>query len=268
MSSVLKLRPDQLVGGSIDFVELPELKGRITMYAQPNPSHDYVIGADFALGTETSDFDAAIVLDASTPKPTQVATIHGRWGERFDRLLYAAARTYNNAFILGERQFGLAILRSLQDDYGCWLWYERDVVTRGARVTDKLGWPKSGKRARDPLLRALRLAVADSDILLRDPLLIQQMQKMYFGHKKNIEEYEVTDDDLDIKLSGGGSPDLVMACMYALRAHRDLALFEPPKRGYDRYTLGDILGHEELEDEDPVFFREPTSPPSRRSRRR
>jgi len=267
MHSVLDLSPQQLRGVRqfrLEDLALPG--GRVTIFEPPAIDHDYAIGADMALGMENRDYDAAVVLDASVSPTRQVATAHGHWGERFDRVLFPLAVHYNEAFIMAERQCGLPILRSLVDDYEYgYLWYERNYAQRNKRQRDTLGWPKHHKRAFDPLLRAWRLAVREREVLLRDIELIDQMGRLQFTGPDSKEPEELVDQDMDLKLQGGGSPDLVYAGMYAWTACSEMGKFERPRPRYDADTLGAVLGHEELEGESPAQLHEP--PPARKARR-
>lgn len=269
-TNILEMRPEELRvvrRFRFDALELPG--GRITIFEPPHPDHDYATGADFALGLTNRDYDAAVVLDASTDPIRQVATVHGHWGERFDRVLFSVLRHYNDSFLMGERQYGLAILRALLEQYDhAWLWYERDYAKRAKRQRDALGWPKHGKRARDPLLRGLRNAVSDRSVWLRDEALIMQLGALQFCGPDSKEPEELLDDDLDIKLQGGGSPDLVMAAMYAWTAVTEMMKYDKPTPKYPAGTLGDVLGHEELEGEDEAPLYTPQPQMTRRSRRR
>ena len=178
--SILDMTPAEMVAAdSFHLDELNDEHGRCTIYEPPRYDEPYVIGADFAYGLEGRDYDAAVVWHAHDDPPRQVATLHGHWGERFDRPLYALLRYYNEAFLLGERQVGLPILRSIVRDYGHgWVYYEQDLKRRGKKMSDRLGWPKSGPRARDPLLRKQRLVIKDRNCIIRDPAIIAQMNQV------------------------------------------------------------------------------------------
>ena len=199
-----------------------------------------------------------------------MAELHGHWGERFDRPLFALMRFYGNAFLLGERQYGLPILRALNDEYGYnWLWHERDFKTKGKRLKDALGWPKTGKRARDPLLRGFRLGIRNKDIWIRSEAMLGQLGSLQFASATKKEPEELVDDDLDIKIQGGGSPDLIMSGMYAYHALSEMPKFEKPDMEYEPGTLGEILGHAALEAEpDHKLYYVPSPTKKRRARRR
>ncbi len=254
--SILEMYPPDLVAVErFTLEDLTDVTGRVSVYEPVIPSHVYVIGADFAYGIPGKDWDAAVILDADVDPPRQVGTLYGHWGERFDRVLYAAIRFWNGAFLLGERQVGLPIIRAIVEQYGHgWVWMEKDLKKPGTKPTGMYGYPKTVKRARDPLLRAARIAVRDRQIVLRDSALLDQLGKLQFTGPTSKDPEALEDSDLDIKLMGGGSPDLIMALCYALHALGEAPKFDRPEPRYDAGTLGDVLGHEDLEDED-VFYR-------------
>lgn len=264
------MSPAELV--QVDGFELESLTdrtGRCSIYEPLDPKHVYVVGADFAYGIEGKDYDAAIVLDSDTEPVRQVGTLFGHWGERFDRVLYAALRFWNDAFLLGERQVGLPIIRTLVEQYGHgWVWMEKDLKKPGARATGRYGYPALVKRARDPLLRRARIMVRDKAVVLRDPDLIDQLGKLQFVGPASKEPEETEDRDLDIRLAGGGSPDLIKALSYALHALDEAPKFERPRKKYVHGTLGDILGHETLEAEGTFYREDAMKNPERKSRRR
>ena len=116
-SSALSLRAHQLGPAGVfafaDQVEEPGL--RVEIYEDPDPQHVYCLGFDAAYGLEGRDCDAICVLDKDTNPVRQVAEVQGHLGEKLDRIVYALARLYNDAFVVGERQVGLPTLRRLHD---------------------------------------------------------------------------------------------------------------------------------------------------------
>ncbi len=228
-----------------EFTKTPDPTGYVAIWEGVIPGHEYVIGADFALGLESGDFDAAVVLDATAEQARQVGMIYGHWGETFDKVLYAAIRLWNDAYLMPERQFGLAMIRSILENYGhSWIYHERNYVSRGKPVRDALGWPKHGNRARDPLLTKLRQSVAQKGICWRSRTIVEQMGNLKFVGPKNTEVNNLTDVKLDIELTSGGSPDLVMASMYACQGLIEMGYQVKPTPKYEAGTLGDILQHD------------------------
>lgn len=224
--------------------DVGELGGRIEVWEEPDPECIYVAGADFALGIQGRDYDAAVFLNATVRPVRQVAELHGHWGPDFERLLFAAGMYYGQAFVLGERQFGLDRLRALLKlGYG-YMYYDRDEDSRGRKIKDKLGYWRG---TNDICVPNLRRAIRRNELVLRSEALINQMGKVEYAPRTSSRpSEEAQDKDLGIKLSGGGSPDLVMACAYAWHAVGEREHYDPPAPRYKPGTAGDILGHDIL----------------------
>jgi hypothetical protein len=91
------------------------LDGRFWTWQEPVKGRSYVIAADVAEGLEHGDFDSADVVDQLTGM--QVAHWHGHMApDLFGVLLYWAARRYNGAWIVPERNnHGLMTVTKLTD---------------------------------------------------------------------------------------------------------------------------------------------------------
>lgn len=222
----------------------PEV-GRLEMWEPPVPGDLYVVGSDFAKGLVGRDFDAAIVLNASCNPVRQVFEAHGHWGpELYDKVLYCILRFYD-AFLCGERQEGLTVMRRLLSDFGyAWMYYDRREESRSRRLTDKLGyWKPTG----DVTLPNLRRAVRSDEIIIRSRLTRDQMDRLQYKPKTTVEPSEAQDKHMEIALAGGGSPDLVIAAALAWHATGEVAHFDKPAA--PKIIPGsnaDILGHDEL----------------------
>lgn len=269
MPPLLDLRPDELVNAiSFDMIEEYVPGIRISIYEEPHPRRQYVMGADFALGTQTGDWDALCVLDNTDARKRQVAEVEAKLGEEADKVIFALSMYYGGCFLVGERQFGLPSLRRLLKLYGhSWMYYERGEDKKHRDVTDKLGYFKRGNWTSDPALRNLRAALRHEEIDIRSVQLINQLSKLQFKPRDTIEPEEARDSDLQVKLAGGGSPDLVMALAYAYHGCHEVDHYPPPKRKYAYGSAGDILGHDEVfgdAEEDPGY--RPNTPTRLRSR--
>lgn len=86
----------------------------LKVYKLPDPSRRYFIPADVAEGKETSNYDAAPVLDRETLE--EVAFIHGQWEpEVFALWLIALSEAYNGAKIIPERNnHGHAVILTIK----------------------------------------------------------------------------------------------------------------------------------------------------------
>lgn len=250
MRTILDMQPLELVGKrfEIDAMLSGLMGGRIEVYEPPIPHETYGLGGDCAYGIEGRDYDAFhIARRTRDGKAVQVMEAHGHWGERLDRLVYAAAVLYNNAFVVLERQVGFTTLRRLFSEYQYRrLYYERDDLKKGRPAKDALGHPRT---ADDITLRDLRRAVIDGSYTIRSRTTLEQMLRLQWHSKRedsNPDERD-RDDALKVKLPGGGSPDLVMAACYTWMAVREVMRFDPPAPKYAPGTLGAILGHDEFE---------------------
>lgn len=241
--------PPQLVGQKFIFTPLTRGKDRIQFWESPVPGHIYVVGADFAYGIQGRDFDAAVILDATalakTGQAVQVGELHGHWGETFDTALYAAIRYWADAFLLGERQVGLFTLKRLWSKYSLrYMYYHRDLNTGQDMASDvpALGWHRSGN---DLAMREFRLAAKQGHMLLRSQQTIEQMGKLQWVSKAEEGGADREPDErLKMKLQGGGSPDLVMAAMYANFALSQVHQFEKPEPVFMPGSYGDVFGLE------------------------
>lgn len=243
---LLKAKPFAL-GEAFDIVD-----GRFTVWEEPIRGGTYVIGGDCAKGMERGDFDAAAVYikpgerDPLGTKPRQVAELHGHWGERFDRLLYSTAMLYGGAFILLERQEGLSIMRRLWDEYQyTYIYYQRDPAQPNRKVRDALGHARVHD---DYAMRNLMIAVRNGDILPRSRDFLDQARKLEWykpGEEPGLSD-RPTDASLKMRLPGGGSPDIVMAHVYANLALREVFHYDKPEDLFPKGSLGDIFGYEKV----------------------
>jgi len=242
---------EQLLGKEFKFIEAPELNLRITVWENPVKDHIYALGFDAAYGILGRDCDAAVVLDKTTHPIRQVCEIQGWLGERFTPVVYACARYFNDAFIVGERQVGLATLRRLYDvpprGFGYrYLYYDRDETKRARSVGDKLGHHRTHD---DVTMRNLRLAVQRNEVEIRSEQLLDQMSRLQFRDTLRDQDERAEDEKLRVKLAGGGSPDLVMGLCYAWHGIREVGKFDvPDKPKYPPGSFGEMFHHEVLDD--------------------
>lgn len=230
---------------------LADPSARIEIWEQPRSDWVCVLGGDTAFGIEGRDFDAACILCKYPGPLRQVGEIYGHFGDRFDRLIYAAARYFNDAFVLIERQtLGLAIMQRLLLEYRYqWIYYERRQEQRHRKPTDLLGHPHTDN---DLLLWHFRRAFLDRSILLRSRMLLAQMSRLQFRESTPLPTGDRREDrDLKVHLPGGGSPDLVMAAAYALFASTQVEHYPKPAPEIIPGTLGDLLGHGSTFDPEP-----------------
>lgn len=238
----------------------PEQFGRVTIFQHPkrdvrgDVQGAFVLGFDSALGLATGDFDYAVVRDRNTGD--QVAEAQGRWGDvRWAEILAALYWYFGEAFILGERQVGLPVMRRLYDEMGCrFQYFNRDESTPGRRFSDKLGHHRSGSDLTIPRLRRTvggrthDGSLAPCPIILRSKELFRQYTRYQFRPRSSTKElHEVHDADLQTGAPPGDHDDGVMADAYAVMALGEVARFtEPEKPKFKPTAAGALLDHESV----------------------
>lgn len=225
VADVLDIPIERLRRATFTLADLSHPMYNLQVRSLPVEGRQYVIGADFALGVEGGDFDAACVLDLThyleTGQDYQVAELSCRMGVSFYKPLYALCRMYNNAFLLGEQQGGgLSVMRMMWDEL-----HYRHIYTHvdpnkampEQSSNPRLGWPAQED---DITVHNLRLAVAEDKIDLFSMPLLEQMSSLQYVAPKTTDYRRQGDNKLQIKVPGGGSPDLMRACAYALHARQ------------------------------------------------
>ncbi len=228
---------------------LPVEGGRITIWDQPDPDEagNYVIGADFAAGLVGKDYDTAMVgLKTADGQVRQVAEARGHWGDIFfAEVLFCLGVWYFEAFIVGERQFGLPCLRRLYDEMGyTYLYHQHAEGSRARRMSDLLGHHRA---AGDTIIPNHRLAIQRQDVRLVSRDAIGEHKRYQFKPRR---QTDLMDDverssDLITGAPAGEHDDLVMAAAYMLHGAREAVRFVRPKRAYRPGTFGDVMGLEE-----------------------
>lgn len=225
---------------------------RVTIYEPPRPGRTYALGSDHAYGIEDRDYDTCCVLDktAQTEHPhraRQVVQVRARLGEQFERVLYVLHVWYNEAFMVGERQVGLSTYRRLRDEYGVThMYFERDEAVSNRKMKDKLCYVRT---AGDVAMRNFRRAVADDEVDLRDPELLDEMSRLVWQDKRleRTGSDKDSDEALGVQLVGGGSPDLVISAAMAWHGIREVQHYEQYRtKKYPPGTYGDIFGFAEV----------------------
>lgn len=223
--------------------------GRITIFEPPNPDQqdNYIIGADFAAGLVGKDYDAAVVgVKTEDGQTRQVAEAHGHWGDIFfAEVLYMLGVLYFEAFIVGERQFGLPCLRRLYDEMGyTYLYHQRREDTRARRFSDLLGHHRGSG---DMIIANHRLAIKRHDTLLVSPDAIREHKRYQFRpkNKSDVIDDVARSEHLITSAPAGENDDLVMGSAYLTHGSREVIHFERPKRQYKVGSFGEVMGLEE-----------------------
>lgn len=251
MDSLLTLRPDEIRRASgFRFVQEPDPRYSITLFEAPKQGHVYGAGIDTALGIPGKDRDTMVVLDRETWPFRQVAEVVGHLGDQFHKVVFAVTQIFfGNVFLVVERQaMGVALLRSLADDYGyTWLYHQEVWDTQTQTKTPRLGYSKN-LGASDPIITDLRRGLTQGEIEINSETLAAELAACQFKARDTLSRDESADGDMKIKLSGGrGSPDLMMGLAYAYKGVREVGSFPRPAMKLQEGSLGKLFGYDELE---------------------
>jgi len=224
-------------------------RGRVTIFRAPVAGRRYVVGHDSALGLVTGDYDAAVVLDRESGE--QVAEALGHWGDAsWCEVLFGLGWYFNQAFMLGERQVGLPVMRRLYDEMGyAFQYYRRDDTKRSRpRHSDELGHHRF---AGDPTIGSLRRALAPEgiggrplapEITLRGRETHRQLGKFQFmSSRSTIEVQEARDSELVMGAPRGDHDDLVLALAYANKALGEVEKYQEKEIPYPQGSYGEVF---------------------------
>lgn len=182
----------------------PEANGRLTIFQRPQAGHEYVIGADSAMGQVSTDkhlrsSSAAEVLDMETLE--QVAEYDAQSAPHvFARDLNYVGRYYNQALLAPEIQAsggggGRELLVYLRDDYN----YPNMHVWRGGndRVRQTPGVLygfETNSRTRPRMLARIRQAVDERSSILHSRALVTQLRAFGENDSGHLEALSGKDD--------------------------------------------------------------------------
>ena len=222
--------------------------GSFTVWEEPSPDETYVMGADFAAGLVGRDYDALVIARKDEDgRLEQVAEAHGYWGDvTFAEIIYAAGLWYYQAFLVGERQFGLPTLRRLYDEWHYPRIYKgRMEQSRSRRPSDLLGHHRS---AADTIIPNMRAALLHDDFVLHSEELLSELrQYQYVPRHKGVEDVEnLRSNQLVTTAPPGLHDDLVMAAAYCWHAAREVGRFDMPVRDYVPGTFGSVFQNDRV----------------------
>jgi hypothetical protein len=145
----------------------------LKIWVQPQPNHEYVIGADVAEGI-AEDFSVATVMDKSTHQT--VARFRGDMEPAdFGEYLSLLGRWYNNALIGAEiNNHGLTTVQRLRDvGYSNLYRREMGIDERYEEYTSKLGW-RTDVRTKPLMIDGLSEAISTDQIIDLDKIFIRE----------------------------------------------------------------------------------------------
>ncbi len=154
--------------------KIEENNGPLKVWKDPEPSHEYVIGADVAEGLAHGDYSVAEVVDTVTMET--VARWRGHVDpDRFGEILAAIGTHYNYALIGVEvNNHGLTTVQKLRDIYYTNLYkresgYDEDFE----EPTSHLGW-KTDMRTKRLAIDTLILIIREGINKDKDPVFIEE----------------------------------------------------------------------------------------------
>ncbi len=149
--------------------------GDLEIWEAPEPSTEYVIGADTAEGIEGGDYDAACVIRRDDAR--QVAELHGTWETHiYGQKLAELGKRYNVATIAVERNnHGHSVLNTLihQEHYPN-LYHHQDYDEKGHKDRLRPGWPTDSK-TKPVMVDGLAQAVFERVSGIRSEALVREM---------------------------------------------------------------------------------------------
>lgn len=239
--------------------------GRLTIYEPPRWDQTYAIGSDTGWGLPDSDYSTAEVFRRHVGRDgrihaVQVAEAEGRWGcAALAYVLFALGWFYNEALVAVERNNGgLEVARRLFDEHGyTYQYFERKDTKKAVKHTDTLGYTKNDDRLITRLQYFLgRMDVAGNTLSpqlhVRSAPLLTQMKHYQFRPRSSAKDLiEARDDDLIMGAPDGENDDLVTGAAGAVMAVVEVPRFVKPKEAFKPGSLGDILKHADVFQEEP-----------------
>jgi hypothetical protein len=180
--------------------------GPLRVFKKPVEGHEYTIAADPSAGVSGGDPACVQVFDRHTNE--FVAVWHG-WMEPapLGRVCVALGRWYNHAIFAPELNagHGMELLREVKNlrYEALYVWTREDKIRR--TVSNFYGWETSYK-TKQWLIDTMAHAVNEDEILVFDPLTIQELIEFQYFDGKRAEGSGVHDDR-------------AMAAMIAYRIH-------------------------------------------------
>jgi len=151
--------------------------GIMSIWRDPLPYQEFVIGSDHAEGLSTGDYNAAIAV--SRMPFEQVATIRGYDGRQvgikeFAEQLYLLARYFNDAWVCPENaKDGGTVCYALTETYRYHNVLAENVVTMTARGSDRYGWNNNGQ-TRKRGVGLLQTMFTDREMIIHDRRIIDE----------------------------------------------------------------------------------------------
>ena len=155
--------------------EDPTAEGPLRIWAHPDPTDRYVIGADVAEGMEWGDFSDASVLSVLSGE--LVAKWHGRIdADLFGEELWKLGRYYGNALIgVENNNHGLTVITALRHMNYPNLYRQVTVDQISKKQGVRFGW-RTDKSSKPLMIDELNKALRDSAIKVYDEATLKELR--------------------------------------------------------------------------------------------
>jgi hypothetical protein len=166
-------------------------------YSPAEKYRTYCAGVDTASGSPTGDYSAMVILDITDRKKMKVvATFYDRIPLReFSKQVLKGLANYNSLCVVESNSYGLAILENLREDGYAHLYRRTKYDKIANRWTEHLGFSTT-KSSRPILLSRLHQTIAGSNLDLRCPRVMTEMNTFVYNEKGRPEADKGKHDDM------------------------------------------------------------------------
>lgn len=146
----------------------------LSVWEEPQPDVEYVVGADIGKGKTKGDFSAGVVLDAHDRNV--VAVLRARVdAETFGHRLAELGRLYNNALVNVERQdHGIVAISVLQRLCYPRLYRRRAPGRLASKIQDDIGW-STDMVGKSVLISTLQTAIEEKSVTIPDKVILDEL---------------------------------------------------------------------------------------------
>lgn len=213
------LDPSELMARADAHAILPKIEekgyGPLTVWEEPVPMEDYVIGADPATGTN-NDPSVAVILKRSSLEQVAKFVTRQMDPDEFGVACALLGWWYNEALVAIERQGpGTAANKSLRKLHYLRCWYDRDVININIPVKNYMGW-NTNSSTRRPMLDRLEEAIRTKEVAIRSQRFYEEARTFIM-----MEPSVKTQTTLTAKpmAAPGFNDDEIMSMAIALQVH-------------------------------------------------
>jgi hypothetical protein len=180
--------------GLINEIMVEDRRGEMTVFAKPDASENYYIGADVAMGVRGGDYSVAQVLDSHK---RQVAVWRGHvHPDYFANVLQAIGFYFNTAKIAVEsNNHGILTCTRLGKDMAYPNFYTETVYDKlDDKETINLGF-KTNTKTKPLIIDQLRASLREQELKLSDRTTIQELMTYVVTENGNMEAEAGCHDD-------------------------------------------------------------------------